>query len=191
MQLSLLPILASLGLISALSGCVTSQSTPYPNDWPTVAASSGSCDRLSGWYANQAIGHSAENSGMLSETKRLAFILEAPPQKTSELGVEDVELKLEDTHIFALALVGGQPEPTSFAHLNDWKCNDGELTADVKDWRTSEQDLVRRNRETITLSAAVDGSLIVHVSGRNSGIAFFIPYSASGSFWSRYARSKR
>jgi hypothetical protein len=189
MHLGLRRTLLLLAMTGAISGCVSSSRVAeYPIEWPQIVLTNHDCDVISGRYANQPIAHVREESGLLPVAQRLAFFFDWGSFELAESNVQSVDIHVEAGSTRFTANIADIDQPVPFPHSGAWHCDNGRLIREFNDARRSEHDLVRRDRQTVTLASAVDGSLVLYVSGRSTGIGLLIPYSVAGAYWSRYAR---
>jgi hypothetical protein len=104
------------------------------------------------------------------------------------LHVQRVEVNLVGESLQAVALGLPGEEPLTLQVTDRWRCVNGRLHADFADTDVSENDAVRKNRESLSIFATHDGGLVIEVQGHSAGLSI-LPYSVGGSYWNRYRRT--
>ena len=167
MQFSRISILVVLPALVLNSGCATVERIPYPGDWP-ARVSDHACASASGHYANKAIAStfSAPRGNPLPTHGFLAsLLLRGSPDNfdAEQLKISSVELDVAATEFVAHYAPGsaGIRKPVR----SGWQCvQTGDFELRVSESTACEGCMPVTMVERTTLSAAVDGSLIMHMT---------------------------
>jgi hypothetical protein len=167
MQFSRISILVVLPALVFNSGCATVEKIPYPGDWP-ARVSDHVCASASGHYKNMAVAStiSEPRGDPLPTHGFLASLLlrgSLDNYDANQLKISSVELDVESAEFITHYAPGsaGIRKPVR----SDWQC----IQAGEFELRTSESIgcegcMPSTVAHRTTLSAAVDGSLIMHAT---------------------------
>jgi hypothetical protein len=145
---------------------------------------------LAGVFDEAPIARANEKAGMTREIGNLSSLLDRSTMRFNPfLHVQRVELSLEGQALQAVAHGLPGEEPLNLQVAGWWHCVDGKLHAEFSDSDVSENDAVRKNRESVSIFATDSGELVVEVRGHSTGLSI-LPYSVGGSYWNRYRRTR-
>lgn len=189
------PFLLCLSTAGVLSGCSAYRDMKYPSDWPQLRtiATDSDCRHLNGEYRNEADTGVAADTFNGSHLPRfvhipLADVFRPPLRENPDAAIGSVVLVVDaGIKVWTREHDGSALSP--LAVEGDWQCAQGFLHRSTRDNEASEQDLIRRNTQVLTLGLSDEGALVVERSDRSTGVAFLaIPYTMGGNAWSRYRR---
>lgn len=170
-----------------LEGCVIIRHHPYPATWPQMAAATdGQCPRLEGRYRNVGEKSQGEDISSIQPPLLGRLLLGAWDEAATHVDLTPVgDRQLEVTvwngstlmRRATVSITSGETCPSGLV----------EITGPAPDRRSSMTSVgPSTERDSIALSKAADGSLILRRTTRFFGIALLVPVGGDQQTWVRY-----